>query len=208
MAAPRPPRTSVAQRVSPAEDTKMQHDRLQAEAKAVQQTRKGEIAMASAFMQADDQDGVWDGQSGELVESGMSEEEQDALARYHQLVEDADGITEPVKMQQRLTPVEGAIGPLGTPIYSSEEDPDEIIETVHQAEIVPDLPKVGVGTRDIKTAIPVKRSEPMEIIRLNATVTPTIGKDNTWDFQEGRRYRVPRYVAIHLHEKGLISQWG
>lgn len=214
--AARPPRPTTVQRVVPAEDTKMQSERLIAEQKAEQQARRGEISMASTVDSADDEYGLWDGQSGELVESALSDEDKETLARVNHLVEDDDGITEfpseqlyaSQKINQPVSP-EGAIGPTGVPIFTPEIDPDEIIETVHNTPApIPDAPMVGAGAQPYKTVVPVKRTEPMEIIRLNADINATIGKDNHWNLQEGRRYRVPRYVAQHLKEKGLVSQVG
>lgn len=42
------------------------------------------------------------------------------------------------------------------------------------------------------------------IVRVNADLEEvTLGYGNTYTFQEGRRYRVPRWVAEHLEERGL-----
>lgn len=42
-------------------------------------------------------------------------------------------------------------------------------------------------------------------IRVNTALEQvTIGAGNTFDFMEGRRYRVPRWVAAHLEEKGYV----
>jgi hypothetical protein len=43
------------------------------------------------------------------------------------------------------------------------------------------------------------------LVRVNADLPDmTFGHNVTLSFEEGRRYRLPRYMAIHLEEKGLI----
>jgi hypothetical protein len=201
------PRPVMPVRIGP-EDTKMQRDRMQAEHRQELLEREGEIAMVSKVDAADAERGIYDPITGDLIESALTDEEHEALARQHHLRPDEDGVIDPFANPNPIKPpaVEGAVGPNGVPIYSAEEDPDLIHDT--SQELVPDVVPVGAGGRPSKVAVSVARNEPMEVIRLNATIEPTIGQGNTIKFEEGKRYRVPRYIAQHLHEKGYISQWG
>jgi hypothetical protein len=56
---------------------------------------------------------------------------------------------------------------------------------------------------DGETVIEVKQSNVK--IRVNTTLEQlTFGKDNHYDFEEGREYVVPQALADHLEEKGLL----
>jgi hypothetical protein len=47
--------------------------------------------------------------------------------------------------------------------------------------------------------------EPYVTIRVNTDLEQvTIGYGNNYDFEVGRNYRVPRHVAEHLEEKGVV----
>lgn len=42
-------------------------------------------------------------------------------------------------------------------------------------------------------------------IRVNSEIREmTVGAGTSYDFDEGQRYRVPRHIADHLEEKGLV----
>lgn len=193
------------------EDTRIQRNRLTAEAKAEQQARIGELSMSAQVQKIEDQDGVFDGQNGELVEPALSAADMEEIARRNQLITDADEIIEPEAA--RITQVyqtEEMVGPNGVPILDHEDDADAVIETVRKPAALPEAVKVGAGGRPEKRVVPVVRHDRMPIIRVSADVEPTIGQGpgNSWKFQAGKRYRVPEHVAQHLDEKGLVSQWG
>ncbi len=71
-----------------------------------------------------------------------------------------------------------------------------------------------VGTVVDYTAKPEARVEvaetvealPEEVtIRVNCDLEQvTIGKGTSFDFETGRKYKVPRFVAEHLEEKGFV----
>lgn len=79
-----------------------------------------------------------------------------------------------------------------------------------------DAPRVlGTGDNSIEELVEPKADpsapqlarDPMEkvIIRVNADLDEvTLGYGNTVSFKEGGRYRVPRWMAEHLDEKGLV----
>ncbi len=47
--------------------------------------------------------------------------------------------------------------------------------------------------------------EPEVVIRVNTDLKQvTIGVGNEYDFERGKRYRVPRHVALHLEERGYV----
>lgn len=72
----------------------------------------------------------------------------------------------------------------------AEEHPVEV-DTV----VIDDVQDHGVQVVDEDDTV---------VIRVNATVNPTIGYGNTYNFEEGQRYRVPKHVAQHLESKGLV----
>lgn len=74
---------------------------------------------------------------------------------------------------------------------------DEVIEIKPRDMTPPPPPEVEV----IEVDVP----EPMVEVRISETVEMmTFGVGNHYDFEAGRRYRVPRFLADHLEEKGLL----
>lgn len=62
--------------------------------------------------------------------------------------------------------------------------------------------EVNLGLRE---AVPADRLNDLVVIRIAADIEDmTFGAGNLYTFAEGRRYRVPRYIAVHLEEKGLV----
>ena len=49
------------------------------------------------------------------------------------------------------------------------------------------------------------REAPTRLIRALDDFSPTIGAGNHYEFEVGKKYRVPAAVATHLEEKGLVS---
>lgn len=206
------------------EDTRMQRQRMQNEAEKTQQSRTGELSMITATETADDTDGVWDGQSQELIESGMTTEQRDHLEAQNagELAGEDDIIDQEDAQRSPLTAagVPQGMGPNGLPIGDTlSEDPDVIHEARaenqgkqrNDAELervpLPDTPKVGLGEAPARQVRHLNRSQATRVVRLNATLDPTIGQgpDSQWHFVKGKRYRVPIHVANHLAEKGYIA---
>lgn len=62
---------------------------------------------------------------------------------------------------------------------------------------------VEVVAEDGETIVEVKQRNVK--VRVNTTLEQlTFGKDNHYDFEEGREYVVPEALAVHLEEKGLL----
>lgn len=77
--------------------------------------------------------------------------------------------------------------------FADEDTPDE-------DEPTPEVTEVG-GIVDLGD---VEVQQATRVIRVNATIDPTIGAGNEFHFEEGRKYRVPAFVADHLEEKGYV----
>lgn len=204
------------------EDTRMQRDRLQAEKEKEQQARTGELTMITAAQNADDADGVWDPQSQELVEPGMTDEEREELARQNSafLGDEDEVISEDVARQgslgEHMVRTDGPqIGPNGVPVGEPEDELSDEVETAvattnvrpGEALEVSDPPAVGAGQAPARTVQRLDRTKAKRIIRVNADLDPTIGREN-YSFKKGRRYEVPVHVADHLHEKGYVTSFG
>ncbi len=98
------------------------------------------------------------------------------------------------------------IKPSGDTI-SMDAEPDDaprLISTgAAQIEELPD-PKPNISAVGTRTSL---ASDPDEkvIIRVNCDLDEvTLGYGNTVSFKQGGKYRVPRWVANHLEEKGLV----
>jgi hypothetical protein len=229
----------------------MQRDEALEDLEAQQQQRAGELSMITAKEAADERNGVWDGQSGELVEPGMSPDQEQYLRGRAQLVEDTDVVIEPedsmVHSPLGVTNTDGpALGPNGIPLaeerqHVADEAVIDLMDQMAEPEPVDDDPELTsalaiiaerearmgapgsllqqlIGgrapmTEEVPPARTPQRVQPVErsvVVRLNATVEPTIGQgpNSRWNFQKGKRYRVPAWVAEHLEEKHLVSSWG
>lgn len=191
------------------EDTAMQTRRMKEEQEKAAADRQSELSMINTVETADDRDGVWDGQNGELLESGMDPETEDQVRRYLQIPDEADDdIIEPDDAQVTTRPSQQVrsdgprVGPLGVPIdpEAIEEMRDDVEDA--RADYTPERPGLTVQR--------VEKRQRLRVIRVNADLDPTIGQgpDSQWHFKKGRRYRVPEHVAFHLHEKGYVSAWG
>lgn len=187
------------------EDTRMQRDRMATQRDSEQQKRVGELSMISATDTADKADGVWDGQTGELIEGGLTEEQLEALEASH--IGEMAGEDEIIRPADSMRPPLGSadlpmgIGPNGTPIALDEPEPDEITPAI------PDLPRVGAGERPARQVQVLDRAAATRVVRVNADIDPTIGQgpQSQWHFLKGKRYEVPLHVAHHLSEKGYVS---
>lgn len=202
------------------EDTRMQRDRLQAEQEEAQQKRTGELTMITAQANANESDGLWDAQTGDLVREGLTEEEKADLERQNAaLIGESDEVI-PLKQSETgalgefKMPTDGtANGPNGVPVGErlAEEEDDEVqvardLKSTHQPAPLPEPVRVGAGQKD-RTIQRVERANQTRIIRVNATLDPTIGR-HSYHFEKGKRYEVPLHVADHLSEKGYVASFG
>lgn len=79
------------------------------------------------------------------------------------------------------------------------------VEDQEPVDLVPNAePVVEAFTGEIEVR-DVDLGEEIVTFRVNEDLDKvTIGQGNTYDFEEGRKYRGPRRVRDHLEEKGLI----
>jgi hypothetical protein len=103
-----------------------------------------------------------------------------------------------------VSPFEGTIeGPDGEkrPIYPAPETGPRLIGTGRM--------KV-VELRDEEPEVDPRREDPeywgeMVTVRFNIDMDDvTLGHGNTFSFKEGQRYKLPRWAAEHLSDKGVI----
>ena len=82
------------------------------------------------------------------------------------------------------------------------EEKDEVTD-LSDAAVTPFAAPADPGTVEFVTDVEV--ANPTREFRVNTTLeNVTIGKDNHYTFEEGRRYKAPLSVYNHLEEKGLI----
>lgn len=185
------------------EDTARQRARLAQERQKEQTESQGRMAMASTFNQINEEAGVFDPVSGDLVEKGVTEAQEEQVIAQHAELRNDDEVIEgdaahinPLGM---VNPGGPRVGPLGVPIPSdlAGPDPDQIESTVGMvaaaAAAVPSLRRKNQGE---------------VVVRMAADVQPTIGQGSpAWDLKRGKRYRLPRNVADHLKEKGVLLSY-
>lgn len=161
-------------------DTRMQRDEGLAEAEQEQAARAASLSMITAKDSADDATGVWDGQSGELVESGMTSAREEELRSQLQLTDDPDEIigAEDAQLQTSGTvrPDQTPTGPLGLPIAARQEqiNDDAIIEP--HFESTSDAPAETAEEAEISAALALLRSKGLlggEAQERNTLVTST-----------------------------------
>lgn len=89
---------------------------------------------------------------------------------------------------------------MSTITAQAEASRDDVID------LQPRVPEVHENFDVEIDAMPeVSVAEPHRTIRVNANLEAvTIGVGNTFDFEEGRKYRVPKAVADHLEEKHYV----
>jgi hypothetical protein len=112
----------------------MQRDEGLEAAEQEQAARAASLSMITAKDTADDVNGVWDGQNGSLIESGLSAEREQELYHQLQLTDDADDIIDGDDAQLQTTgtvrPDQTPTGPLGVPVSARQEltGDDAIVE--------------------------------------------------------------------------------
>jgi hypothetical protein len=201
------------------EDTARASARLNAEQQAAKDEAARTMAMASSINAVNESDGLYDGKSGELVESGLSDVETAQVAQRYQVAMDEDFVTdgEDAKLDNTgfvRPPGIAAVGPLGLPIDPEGRTPDDV-EMARASDHVLAAASAEAGRMvqqylppEPAPVVPVPRQERQVIIRVADDIQPTIGAGSTWDFKRGKRYKVPEYVANHLNEKGLVLAFG
>lgn len=156
--------------------TGRQKEVLQKEHEDAVNERREELGLISAGKQQVKDEGVIDLTSGQPVLEG-TDQLIDAAARQ-------PGVVEP----EPETPAEG------TRIGSSTA-------TIDVRELPEEKPKAAQQAGEVLTK--EMSNTPTLIRSLYDIEDVTIGYGNTFTFREGYRYRVPRWVAAHLEEKGL-----
>lgn len=67
-----------------------------------------------------------------------------------------------------------------------------------------DIPDASAGDEVIDLGVTTVEDDEV-IIRINEKLTNvTIGRGTFYNFDQGKKYRVPRHVAQHLDEKGYV----
>jgi hypothetical protein len=143
-------------------------------------SRATEMSMATAAQEEEERTGLFDPRSGQLVE----DDERTAF-----LAEE---------------PPEAEVVPgffrNDEPTFSGRESDEEV------AVILADQAQKPVRRQSGRALNPIVR------VRVDADVDKmTYGmhnnEPNNYNFKEGRQYEIPREVAEHLDERGLIRQW-
>lgn len=133
--------------------------------------REAEIGMINKAEQVQDERGVFDPSSGDMVDGPSLDEAIEQLGGIAYASDD-DDILDPTVEQRQPEQVKTAVSLL--------ERPDEVEEVEHQ-------------------------SDRMVVVRVNSTLNDvTVGQGTNFNFIEGRRYKVPYHVAMHLEEKGYL----
>lgn len=157
----------------PGDFTGRQKEALQKEHEEAVEARREDLGIVNATKARVRDEGVIDLTSGEPVLEG-TDELIDTAAR------------EPSVITPDEVPEEGTrIGSTGS------------VEVFELPEERPQAFLPGEALR------PEAQDEPCIIRALYDCEQVTIGYGNTYDFREGYRYKVPRWVAAHLEEKGL-----
>jgi len=180
------------------EDTRMQRERMQDELEKAQAERAGQLTMISAKERADDNSGVWDPETGDLLESGITPEEletyrDDSLRGEDEVIEDA---RRPTPVMEALS---NGVGPNGIPVRSAAERRSE------DAIVDPEESRPPVATLTRRSPVVQDDRARMVIARINSDIDATVGAGNTYALKRGKRYRLPKHVADHLIEKGYVA---
>lgn len=184
------------------EDTRAQRERLQAEAQRAESERQSQLTMTNFTQQANAVEGVWDPESGDLVESGVDPDQQAALQAEYQagedeIIEDARVHT---PVSQQILERDG-VGALGVPVRQLQaeqlqaEAPVEELLDPREIQAAP-TPPPGV-----------QKVQPKVVIRVREDIEPTIGRNRTFKMKKGQKYRVDADVARHLQEKRLLADY-
>jgi hypothetical protein len=161
--------------------TGRQKAQQQKAAREEQAERAAEMSMMAGADNEAEQNGVFDAQSGERVDSPQP-------TKTAVLVEERPkpGFAQPVD-------------PLGgETILTGQEDP-EVVEPIIAARKQFTPPPVTVRS----SMVTIRVDADIE----DMTYGMVNGEPNNFNFKEGLAYRVPLAVAEHLNERNLIRQW-
>lgn len=101
--------------------------------------------------------------------------------------------------------------PAGPVDYSSDnyEDDPTIAQILAESEEMPDPAKVGEAADPSVGAQTIKLEKTTVIIRAREDMNAvTVGKGTRFDFEAGRKYKVPKHVGEHLVEREVADLVG
>lgn len=160
----------------PGDFTGRQKEVLEKEHEEAVEARRDELGLVSAAKAQVKDEGVIDMMDGEPKLEG-TDELIDTAAREPEVIEKVETPPEGTKL-------DGG-GMANIDVYELPEE----------------RPQAVAGKGEVVT--PELMNEPTLIRALYDIEDVTIGYGNNFTFREGYRYRVPRWVAAHLEEKGL-----
>lgn len=94
---------------------------------------------------------------------------------------------------------------------AADEEHDPIIDAIvasanENGEDTPESTAPVAPRAEVEPQAPVRVEKTATLIRARYDLPQvTIGHGNTYDFEEGRQYRVPPNAANHLAERGLVD---
>jgi hypothetical protein len=211
------------QRTSGGDATGRKREQLQKEHAEELKARGDEISLAQAEEDEAAANGVFDPESGQQIARSIDEIDDAEVYRAvasaslapgtrqvgdPQTTVDDDGILyvdghgEEFGVQTNDTPILGV----------GQETPFQVVGGVPNDELVRDIvDKDSYAARRTLTNGEVQDLEVAQarnetkVIRVNTTLEEvTIGVGTSFNFEEGKQYRVPAHVAAHLEEKGYI----
>jgi len=149
------------------------------------EARREELGIVSERQQAIKEQGTIDLMSGEPILEHPDLDPKDA--EKLEVIRTPEGNIDVTEKQQPPAPT-------GTRLQSSQGSSDmEIFEYPEE--------RVTAATKEALTQ--ENQNAPTEIKVLYDLEDVTIGYGNTYNFKAETRYRVPRWVAAHLEEKGI-----
>lgn len=178
---------------SPGDFTGLQKQRQAKEQADVAREREAEISMENAADEEAMQHGVFDAQTGERINE---------LSDEVHLVGDPDSDVE--EIDPDTDPTRGLLrgrDPEAEPVLTGQEPPEYVEQLLAERAKKRTKPE-GVHRAQSK----------MVKIRTNCDIPDmTYGmvnqEPNNFTFREGMTYSVPRELAEHLSERGLLLQW-
>lgn len=148
--------------------------------------------------------------------SDFTGKERDALANANreelQKRDKEIAMLNAAEAKEKTKVVDMTTDPTGAIEYEDDGlDEDDTAPAVTVVGGVVDLTEnapVGDAAPFVVTSVieqPLVVEEPFRVIRVNADLSQVaIGAGTSYDFEEGRKYRVPKNVADHLEEKGYV----
>lgn len=106
------------------------------------------------------------------------------------------------------TPAPAPTGPVDYTSDDYEDDPT-IAQILAESEAMPDPAKVGEAADPSVGAQTIKLERTTVIIRAREDMNAvTVGKGTRYDFEAGRKYKVPKHVGEHLVEREVADLVG